>query len=197
MAATADWPTGVDALPHNEATLLAAVALCDAARCAADDGDVQRATALRLEALGRLGQRLPDLLDLELAPGRLDGAAVAAIAGDLLDAVLGRPSTALAAYGALRPGESLHHVVEPLGGTWTPGTLHGDLAVEDGWLVLRWHHRGPAVPTMVLRSDALLGAWTMLDEVEGDGYRRAPVAVAVAGGLAVATCYVAADTAPR
>lgn len=187
---------GCPPLPFDDVTLVTAVALADAATAAADDGDHERATGLRLEALGRLGQRLQDLLDLELEPGPLDGSAVATAAGALLEAVLGFPSTALAAYGALRPGEVLHHVVAPLGGTWTPGMLHGDLVEEDDWLVLRCRRGGPEVPAMVLRSDALLGAWTDLDRVEGDGYRRAPVVVSVPGGAAVATCYLAADTRP-
>lgn len=193
-SASAGWPTAAEPLPHPESTVLAVVGLLDAAERALAAGDVTHAVALQLEALGQLGQRLPDLLDLELDPGRLDGADVARITGDLLDAVLGRPSTLLASYGSLRPGHELHHHVAHLGGSWTAAELRGEVVDVDGYPVLTCHPTGPPVPAMVLRSDALLGAWPTLDRVEGDGYRRAPVPAWVDGGVLVATCYVAAHS---
>lgn len=193
-AGGADWPTGADPLPHDEATLAEAVALVGAATAARRAGDHQRATVVALEALGRLGQRLPDLLEADLEPGVLDAEALAAVTGDLLDAVLGHPSTLLATYGSLRPGGSLHHVVAPLGGAWTEGELRGDVRVVAGYPVLRWHRHGAAVPASLLRADALRGAWPSLDEVEGPRYRRAVVLAWVPGGPVAATAYVdAAD----
>jgi gamma-glutamylcyclotransferase (GGCT)/AIG2-like uncharacterized protein YtfP len=48
-----------------------------------------------------------------------------------LDALF-RTSHTLAVYGTLAPGQPNHHVVAPLGGEWTDGTIEGDL-IPLGW----------------------------------------------------------------
>jgi hypothetical protein len=65
-----------------------------------------------------------------------NGSARAASPGEVdaegrLEALYG-VSRALAVYGTLAPGRPNHHVVAPLGGTWTAGTVEGDLFAE-GW----------------------------------------------------------------
>ncbi len=48
-----------------------------------------------------------------------------------LDALFGTGHT-LAVYGTLAPGQPNHHVLAPLGGEWTDGTIEGDL-IPLGW----------------------------------------------------------------
>jgi len=100
----------------------------------------------------------------------------------------------LAVYGSLAPGRENHHVVASLGGTWVSGVVEGDLAAQ-GWGValgypaLRPRSGGPAVAVQVLTSEALRGAWALLDAFEGADYRRVlvPVWTSAGGGRALRT----------
>lgn len=97
----------------------------------------------------------------------------------------------LVAYGTLVPGGSNHHVVEHLGGTWEPATVRGELE----WLTpevprLRWDDDGPEVPAQLLTAPALRHAWPLLDEFEGDAYRRSVVPAVTATGVVAASCYL-------
>ena len=121
-------------------------------------------------------------------------------AEDRLESLYGT-SQRLAVYGSLAPGRQNHHIVAPLGGTWTEGVVEGDLATYGwgaaiGFPALRLRPGGPAVAAHVLTSDALRGAWADLDAFEGPEYRRslAPVWSAVEPRvlLTVANLYEAA-----
>lgn len=113
------------------------------------------------------------------------------------------PHRTLAVYGSLAPGKQNHHVVEPLGGQWSQGIVHGDLA-PDGWgaslgyPAFRPRAGGTAVPVHVLRSSELPGAWPMLDQFEGADYLRilvpvfSPAAARIDWPTAVANLYAAA-----
>jgi gamma-glutamylcyclotransferase (GGCT)/AIG2-like uncharacterized protein YtfP len=100
----------------------------------------------------------------------------------------------LVAYGTLVPGGSNHHVVAHLGGTWEPATVRGELE----WLTpeiprLRWHDDGPEVPAQLLTAAALQHAWPLLDEFEGDAYRRTVVPAVTNAGVVAASCYLRPD----
>ncbi len=92
----------------------------------------------------------------------------------------------LAVYGSLAPGEMNHEQVAGLGGTWTPGAVHGELHSE-GWGAtygfpgMRWHPDADAVPVQVLESRRLPEHWARLDRFEGPGYRRTLVPVRIEG----------------
>lgn len=116
---------------------------------------------------------------------------------------------ALAVYGTLAPGRPNHHVVAPLGGTWTRGIVEGDFHASGwgaslGYPALRPRAGAPAVPVHVLVSPALPAAWPALDAFEGPGYRRVLVPVLAPDDpdvlLAVANLYAAVgapdDAAP-
>jgi gamma-glutamylcyclotransferase (GGCT)/AIG2-like uncharacterized protein YtfP len=106
------------------------------------------------------------------------------IAGDAesqLDSLFGTAGR-LAVYGSLAPGRQNHHIVAPLGGRWTEGTVEGDLTTcgwgaAIGYPALRLRSGGPSVPVHVLTSDALRTAWEDLDLFEGAEYRRVLVPV--------------------
>jgi len=118
-----------------------------------------------------------------------------------------RTSEALAVYGTLAPGEPNHHVVAPLGGTWTEGVVEGDLfpvgwGATLGYPAFRPRAGGPAVAVKVLATAALAAAWPELDRFEGDGYRRILVPVFSPDPAderrlyTVANLYAAAEAAP-
>ena len=91
-------------------------------------------------------------------------------------------SETLAVYGTLAPGQPNHHLVSPLGGTWTRGLVEGEL-LPAGWGAglgypgLRPRIDGDLVAVQVLTAPSLVGAWPMLDEFEGDEYQRVLVPV--------------------
>jgi gamma-glutamylcyclotransferase (GGCT)/AIG2-like uncharacterized protein YtfP len=93
-----------------------------------------------------------------------------------LDALFGTSHT-LAVYGTLAPGQPNHHVLAPLGGEWTDGTIEGDL-IPMGWGAalgypgFRPRAGGDAVAVKVLSAPSLATAWPALDRFEGPGYRR-------------------------
>ena len=86
----------------------------------------------------------------------------------------------LIAYGTLRPGEPNFHVVEHLGGTWTPVRVRGRVGTSN-W---REYEGLPAftpdrtvepIEVMLLESAQLATAWADLDAFEGPGYQRIAV----------------------
>lgn len=93
-----------------------------------------------------------------------------------------RTQERLAIYGSLAPGRVNHHIVAPLGGTYEPGVVEGDLTPQ-GWATalgfpaLSLRVGGPAVPVVVLTAPGLPEAWADLDAFEGPGYRRVLVPV--------------------
>ena len=109
-------------------------------------------------------------------------------------------SETLAVYGSLAPGRSNYHIVEPLGGEWSDGFIEGDL-FQTGWgaALGYWAFRpragGNRIEVKVLKSSRLSGAWRMLDDFEGDEYRRILVAVMTESNelFTVANLYAAAD----
>jgi gamma-glutamylcyclotransferase (GGCT)/AIG2-like uncharacterized protein YtfP len=109
-------------------------------------------------------------------------------------------SETLAVYGSLAPGRSNYHIVEPLGGEWSDGFIEGDL-FQTGWgaALGYWAFRpragGNRVEVKVLKSSRLSGAWRMLDDFEGDEYRRILVAIRNQHNelYTVANLYAAAD----
>jgi|SRR5918999_3707537 gamma-glutamylcyclotransferase (GGCT)/AIG2-like uncharacterized protein YtfP len=148
-------------------------------------------------------QALMDLIDAANAARRAAlSAHVASDAEAQLDSLFGTGAR-LAVYGSLAPGQQNHHIVAPLGGTWTEGVVEGDL-VTYGWgaaigfPALYPRSGGPAVAVHVLTSRALRRVWTDLDGFEGAEYRRVLVpvwsATAASGRvlLTVANLYEAA-----
>lgn len=86
-------------------------------------------------------------------------------------------------YGTLAPGEVNHHAVATIGGSWHRGVVRGYL-FEIGWGPAEGYPGfvadpdGHRVEVMVLVSDRLASNLRRLDDFEGPGYRRRPIAVA-------------------
>jgi len=111
--------------------------------------------------------------------------------------LFGNPSTRLAVYGSLAPGRSNHHMLAHLRGGWHPATAHGILK-DQGWgaaigfPAFIWDPSGPALAIQVLESPDLPAYWKILDEFEGDDYRRILITVVGSEGVEVANLYAAA-----
>jgi gamma-glutamylcyclotransferase (GGCT)/AIG2-like uncharacterized protein YtfP len=124
-------------------------------------------------------QALMDLIDAANAARRAAHVDIEVEAQ--LDSLFGTGAR-LAVYGSLAPGRQNHHIIAPLGGTWTEGVVEGDLMTYGwgaaiGFPALYPRTGGPAVAVHVLTSSALRGAWTELDAFEGAEYRRVLVPV--------------------
>lgn len=88
----------------------------------------------------------------------------------------------LAVYGTLGPGQTNHHLIEPLGGCWSRGTVRGTLhrhgwGATMGFPALIWDPAADAVEVQLLESPALESAWSELDAFEGEAYLRILVPV--------------------
>ena len=80
-------------------------------------------------------------------------------------------------YGTLAPGRPNEHVLAPLGGTWVPATVNGDLldvgwGAEHGYPALALRSDGPEVAGFLFTAPTLADHWDSLDEFEGPGYER-------------------------
>ena len=90
-----------------------------------------------------------------------------------------QPEKVLIIYGTLAPGKPNHHVIEPIKGAWQKGIVRGKL-VNMGWgaylgykgFVPTRREEQDEIPAVILSSDELVANWKMLDEFEGEGYRR-------------------------
>ena len=99
-----------------------------------------------------------------------------------MDATPNPASSRLAVYGSLAPGESNHHVLACIAGTWRRGWVEGDLHAEGwgaphGYPGLVWRRSGPRCPVSVMESQELDAHWERLDAFEGSDYRRIVVPV--------------------
>lgn len=109
----------------------------------------------------------------------------------------GTAETRLATYGTLSPGQSNHHQMDGMVGTWRVGTIRGH-RYESGWgaaegypgLVL--DPEGPIVEVHLFESADLSAHWARLDAFEGEGYVRTPVVVETQDGPANAMIYLLA-----
>ena len=100
----------------------------------------------------------------------------------------------LATYGSLAPGRPNHHHLAGIKGRWLQGLVYGRL-VQEGWgadlgfpaLVL--DPAAPAINVYVFESADLPAQWARLDNFEGPGYQRVPVAVHTPAGELDASIY--------
>lgn len=110
-------------------------------------------------------------------------------------------NTRLAVYGTLAPGGPNEHVLADIPGTWTPGVVRGT-RFGSGWgaalgypgIVL---DDGGDVACQLFESDELPQHWAELDEFEGPGYLRLPVAVRTADGERRAFIYALSEAPMR
>lgn len=87
-------------------------------------------------------------------------------------------------YGTLAPGKPNEHVLAGLDGSWEEGSVRGQL-IPEGWGAAQGYpgiilqDEGAQVRGLLFSSSELENHWGMLDEFEGQGYRRVLVPVAL------------------
>lgn len=103
-------------------------------------------------------------------------------------------TTGLFVYGTLAPGQSHHHLLNSIGGTWEPAIVRGKLYPDgtpetEGFPVLILDKNGEDITGFLFRSVRLDRHWAELDGYEGDGYARVLTTVRVSRNAA-ARAYV-------
>jgi gamma-glutamylcyclotransferase (GGCT)/AIG2-like uncharacterized protein YtfP len=102
-------------------------------------------------------------------------------------------------YGTLAPGRENHHLMRDIEGSWESATIRGQL-ISEGWGAAHGcpgvipNENGEQVSGYLFTSRDLPQHWSMLDEFEGDDYRRVLVAVTVADGEQLNACVYAIRT---
>lgn len=89
------------------------------------------------------------------------------------------PEKSLIVYGTLAPNAPNHSVIEHVKGKWHQGIVRGKLE-NKGWGAELGYYgfqhvsvkEQEEIKVFVLFSDELVANWQLLDEFEGDGYRR-------------------------
>ena len=89
------------------------------------------------------------------------------------------PERSLIVYGTLAPHAPNHSVIEHIKGNWQQGIVRGNLE-KKGWGAdlgyYGFRHTSveeqQEIKVFVLFSDELPANWQLLDDFEGDGYRR-------------------------
>jgi len=137
-----------------------------------------------------------DLEDLRSRLARLNLARLR-LAGDVDRDALAReeaaiesefgPSSRLAIYGTLAPGEANHHHVADLGGSWQAAAVRGirgrvEHGIHRGLPGMRLDPAAPLQPVKLLVSQALPKAWARLDAFEGEEMQRLLVPLEGTGG---------------
>jgi len=90
-------------------------------------------------------------------------------------------------YGSLQPGGSNAHMLSGLSGTWTRGSVRGQLVTlragdAVGYPALILDDAAPPVSGHVFTSPGLSRHWRALDAFEGQSYARVIASVALATG---------------
>jgi len=101
-------------------------------------------------------------------------------------------------YGTLSPGQSGHHLLHDLKGSWQPGSIPGKLYPEGigptvGYPVVDIDDTSTVVTGQVFSSAGLAQRWFRLDAYEGEGYRRVKVSVLIGPGEFVEAYVYALD----
>ena len=96
-------------------------------------------------------------------------------------------------YGTLAPGEVNEHVLATLKGIWVMARVYGTLNAKGwghthGFPALRLDPAAGAVAGQVFHSCDLTQHWAMLDNFEGEAYRRVVTKADLIDGGSCETC---------
>jgi gamma-glutamylcyclotransferase (GGCT)/AIG2-like uncharacterized protein YtfP len=89
-------------------------------------------------------------------------------------------------YGTLAPGRANHKKLAHVSGTWEEASIIGTL-LQEGWGCEMGYPGiipgpdGEKVDGFVFSSTELKDHWSMLDDFEGEGYKRVPVTADIIG----------------
>jgi gamma-glutamylcyclotransferase (GGCT)/AIG2-like uncharacterized protein YtfP len=97
------------------------------------------------------------------------------------------PSTRLAAYGTLKPGEINNSILDKYQGKWYPGSVNGYIEYLDGLPYFKWNLAASAIEVMVFESKKNFMA--EIDRFEGNNYKRILIPIKVGDKLIVGNIY--------
>lgn len=88
-------------------------------------------------------------------------------------------------YGTLGPGRPNAHILEAIGGTWSHATVRGHLkqqgwGANQGYPGLLLDENSEKIQGFVFSSENLKCNWSMLDDFEGEEYKRVLTKVSLA-----------------
>lgn len=95
-------------------------------------------------------------------------------------------------YGTLQPGQPNAHLLESIGGSWTPAFIRGHFDA-DGWdktggyPAVRLDPNGPQIRGHIFASEGLPNHWERLDDFEGEAYQRRRTTAFTGSGESVRT----------
>lgn len=98
---------------------------------------------------------------------------------DALESLFDHPSTRLAVYGSLKPGESNYDQLSMVEGHWQDGKVKGRIKKPGEYLEFTWDVSSPEIPVNVLTAAELSNHFERLDQFEGPDYRRILVPVLI------------------
>ena len=114
------------------------------------------------------------------------------------------PQKLLIIYGSLAPNAPNHSVVEHIKGTWQQGTIRGSLEMKGWGADLGYYgfrhvsvEKQQEIKVFVLLSDELIANWQMLDDFEGNGYRRILAKYELENGQTGVGCIYAINEAAK
>jgi gamma-glutamylcyclotransferase (GGCT)/AIG2-like uncharacterized protein YtfP len=113
--------------------------------------------------------------------------------------LLGSPCQKLFTYGSLMPGKQNHFKLDKFKGEWEKGFTLGS-KIKNGWGSdlgfdsLRWNPLGHKIEGYLLKSPILANSWQLLDDFEGNDYKRSLLPIFLGYGIELAFGYVAKVT---
>jgi len=99
------------------------------------------------------------------------------------------PARRLAVYGTLAPGESNASELSEVDGTWSDGTVQGELNTVNGQSYFTWRNDAGKVNVQVFESKSLESHFDRIDNFEGPSYQRFLVPVDSGGKTQVCHIY--------
>jgi gamma-glutamylcyclotransferase (GGCT)/AIG2-like uncharacterized protein YtfP len=97
------------------------------------------------------------------------------------------PSTRLATYGTLKPGEINNSILDKYQGKWYQGSVNGYIEHLDGLPYFKWNLAASAIDIMVFESKDNFMA--EIDRFEGKNYRRILIPIKVDEKLIIGNIY--------
>lgn len=97
----------------------------------------------------------------------------------IVDLIFDSPSTRLAVYGTLAPGQPNESVLSRMRGSWIEGNVKGHVYPVAGLPVFEWNTNAEKIPIKLLDSRELPKNLSSIDKFEGSGYKRILIPVSL------------------
>lgn len=106
----------------------------------------------------------------------------------IFELLFNKPSTYLAVYGTLAPGQPNEHLLKDILGDWNDGEVDGNIIMEEGLPYFEWV-LGSKIAVKIFHSQELPKHFEKIDKFEGRSYARIWVPIRANGSLNVVNIY--------